>query len=128
MQISITVNAVEIAAAMGVTKAMLRNLGEGVPLAIKGMLNTTAKTASGLTHRGATKRLQAGWRVSEQSKFNFSLYNIMPYSGDEFGRPGEKIKGEQPYGPHNPLPVLMDMISGNIENIIGKALFAGATR
>ncbi len=129
MQLTININVAEIAAAMGFTRTMLKNLGEGVPTAIKGMLDTTAKTtAPNLTHIGATKKLRAGWRVSEQSKFNFSLYNIMPYAGEEFGRGGEKLKGEPPLGPHNPIPTIMDLISGNIENIIGKAIFAGATR
>jgi hypothetical protein len=127
MQLTVTVNYGEMAAAMGLTKTMIRNLGEGVPTAIKGMLDTTAKTASGLTHRGATGKLQAGWKVDQQ-KFNFSLYNIMPYASDEFSRKGDKLAGKQPYGPHNPIPTLIDMITGNIENIVGKAIFAGATR
>jgi hypothetical protein len=127
MQLTITVNVAEIAAAMGLTRTMLKNLGEGVPAAIKDMLDKTAKTAQGLTHRGATGKLQAGWKVNQQ-KFNFSLYNIMPYASDEFSRKGDKLAGKQPYGPHNPIPNLIDMITGNIENIIGKAIFAGVTR
>jgi hypothetical protein len=117
-----------MAALMGVTKTMLKNLGEGVPTAIFDMLNKTAKVAEGLTHQGGTRRLHAGWRVDQQ-KWNFSLYNIMPYASTEFERPGEKLKTKVgPLGPHNPIPNLVDMISGNIENIIGKALFAGVTR
>jgi hypothetical protein len=127
MELVITFNVVEQAALLGVTKTMIRNLGEGVPTAILTMMKTAGKTAQSLTHQGATKRLQAGWKV-EQQKFNFSLYNVMPYASEEFNRPGEKIAGNPPHGPHNIIPNLIDMISGNIENIIGKAIFANVTR
>jgi len=127
MQITFSINVVEIAAAMGLTRTMLKNLGEGVPAAIYDMLVKTSKTAQTLTHKGATEKLQAGWRV-EQQRWQFSLYNIMPYASEEFRRPGDKLKGKLPHGPHNPIPNMMDLISANIENIIGKAIFAGATR
>lgn len=127
MQFTVTINVAELAALMGVTKTMLNNLGEGVPTAIYAMLNKTAKVADSLTHQGGTRKLHAAWKVYQQ-KWNFSLYNIMPYASTEFERPGEKLKGRPPLGPHNPIPNLVDMISGNIENIIGKAIFAGATR
>jgi len=127
MELTITVNLLEIAALMGLTQTMVKNLGEGVPTAIRDMLTATAKVASSNTHVGATKRLQAGWRV-EQQKFNFSLYNIMPYAGEEFRRPGDKLRGNPPLGPHNIVPMLVDLVTANIENIVGKAIFAGVTR
>lgn len=127
MQFTVRINYAALDGLGGFTREMIKNLGTGVPIAILGLANDIIKLGSDLTHKGKTFKLYQAWKVT-QNKFSFTIYNIMPYATEEFGRGGEKIAGNPPLGPHNPVPAMMDLLTANADSVITKAILTGARR
>jgi hypothetical protein len=127
MQVGISYNVSQIDAIRGNATKLIKNIESGVPTAISGLMNQAKELASANTHIGSTKRLYQAWKVQQRGNV-FSLYNIMPYAAEEFNRGGNKTGGNPPLGPHNIIPMIMDLLSGNMESTITKALMNGLTR
>jgi hypothetical protein len=108
----------------GKVRVYLQSLGVKLTPAIlnaaEAVLNDAAKLASGITHQGSTRRLHDAWVVSRTAN-KVSLTNVMPYANREFTRGGNKIRGNAPLGPHDPLPRIIDLINANLLPSINRA-------
>lgn len=124
--IKFEVNQADVAALQNHVKQLQQNLQTRVPAAITQLLNSTKAVAEEITHK-QKGTLAAGWQVNPSSR-EFTLINLTSYAQKEFTRGGEKFKGRPPYGPHNVLPRLFDMINANIEAVIMEAMGSGLSR
>jgi hypothetical protein len=127
MQVGISYNVSQIDAIRGNATKLVRNIESGVPTAIGGLMKSAQELASVNTHIGSTKRLHQAWKIQQRGNV-FSLYNTMPYAAEELSRGGNKTGGNPPLGPHNIIPMIMDLLSSNMESTITKAMMNGLTR
>jgi hypothetical protein len=127
VQVGISVDPTAFTALTGYITKLIANISTGVPTALNGLMKEARGVAADATHQGSTRRLFQAWKA-EQNGNVFSLFNTMPYAAEEFGRGGTKTAGNPPLGPHNVIPVIMDLLSSNVEPVVTKALMNNLTR